>query len=51
MDNVTLPDDEVDEEAEQKSVVISLVEYCEYAKYYTITNSKTFSNITYYKRQ
>ena len=36
MDNVILPDDEV----EQNPIVMSLVEYCEYAKYYIITNSK-----------
>ena len=47
MDNVILPDDEV----EQNPIVMSLVEYCEYAKYYIITNSKTVSNVTYYKRQ
>ena len=47
MDNMILPD----EEAEQIPIVMSLVEYCEYAKYYTITNSKTFSNNTYCKRQ
>ena len=40
-----------DEEDEQTPIVMSLLEYCEYAKYYTITNCKTVSNITYYKRQ
>ena len=51
MDNVILPDDKVDEEVKQNPIVMLLVEYCEYAKYYTISNCKTVINVTYYKRQ